>query len=306
VVKVVEVKGKSQKIVNSKFEVDLKICTKCGACTRACSLRLYYFRDDNLFVRRSTDLLCMECGHCFGVCPVNAIKLKRYPNEEIIEISENFEIPSYKVLMNLIKFRRSVRQFKQEPVPEDLWNKIIEVGRYSPTGHNDQSVHFTIVREPELLKKFSDVITQQYKELTPIFKDRTKWREFKSSVPRENLMIIEGILQGFSDMLKGMERGEEFWRWNGELIIIHAPKRTYTLNHDCSLAANNIMLAAAALGLGTCSLGFATVSINQFENVAKVVQLPKNHLVGYTLAVGFPRVKYYRIPPRQPAKITWL
>ncbi len=305
-IELVEANQKTQKIVHSKIEVDLNICNKCKACTRACSLRLYYFRDDNLVMRRSTDLLCMECGHCFGVCPVNAIKLKTYPDEEIIEISEDFEISPYKTLMNLIKARRSTRQFKKEPIPEDLWNKLIEAGRYSSTGHNDQSVHFIIVREPGLLKKISDAITQEFKKLVPIFEDQDKWKEFKLSIPKRSLRVIEGVLLGFEGMLKGMARGEEFWRWNGELIIIHTPKKTYTLTHDCSVAASNIMLATELLGLGACSLGFVTVAINQFENVAKLIQLPKNHIVGYGLAVGFPRVKYYRIPPRQPAKISWL
>ena len=107
-------------------------------------------------------------------------------------------------------------------------------------------------------------------------------------------------------MIRGIEQGEEFWRWNGNLIIIHASKKTTTLIEDCSLAAAHIMLAAELLGLGTCSLGIATAALNMFENVKQVVNLPKKHIIAYTLAVGFPLVKYYRIPPRQPAKVTWL
>ncbi len=65
------------------------------------------------------------------------------------------------------------------------------------------------------------------------------------------------------------------------------------------------MLTAELLDLGTCSLEIATVAINQFDNVAKAINLPKNHAVGYTLSVVFSKVKYYRIPPRQPAKVSW-
>jgi len=302
VFKLVEV----HKILNPKIEVDLDVCTKCKACTRACPLRLYYFRDDNLVMRRSTEILCMECGHCFAVCPVNAIKLKSYTDEEKIESLEDFELPPYKKVLNLIKARRSIRNFKPEPIPEDLWNKLIEAGRYSPTGHNDQLVNFTILRDPELLKNFSDEITKGLIKLSKIYAGRSKWKEFRKSIEKSSLKIIGGILPNFGDMVKGIERGEEFWRWNGELIIIHAAKKTFTLIQDCSVAASNIMLAAESLGLGTCSLGIATVAINEFENVAKVIQIPQNHVVGYTLAVGFPRVKYYRIPPRRSAKVKWL
>ena len=294
------------KIVNPKIEVDLDVCTKCKACTRACPLRLYYFRDDNLVLRRSTEILCMECGHCLAVCPVNAIKLKSYPNEETIESLEDIELPPYKKVLNLIKVRRSIRNFKPEPIPEDLWNKLIEAGRYSPTGHNDQLVNFTILHDPELLNKFSDEITKGFIELSKIYAERSKWREYRKSIEKSNLKIIEGTLPYFNDTLKGIERGEDFWRWNGELIIIHAAKKTSTLIQDCSVAASNIMLAAESMGLGTCSLGIATFAINKFENVAKVIQIPQNHVIGYTLAVGFPRVKYFRIPPRRSAKVKWL
>ncbi len=297
---------KVHKIVNPKIEVDLDVCTKCKACTRACPLRLYYFRDDNLVMRRSTEILCMECGHCFAVCPVNAIKLRFYPEEEKKESLEDFELPPYKTLLNLIKARRSIRNFRSEPIPEDLWNKLLEAGIYSPTGHNDQLVNFTILRDPELLKKFSDEITKGFIALSKIYAERSKWREYRKSIEKNSLKIIEGTLPYFNDTLKGIERGEDFWRWNGELIIIHAPKKTVTLIQDCSVAATNIMLAAESSGLGTCSLGIATVAINEFENVAKVIQFPQNHLVGYTLTVGFPRVKYYRIPPRRSAKVKWL
>jgi len=302
VVKVVEV----HKIVNPKIEVDLDVCTKCKACTRACPLRLYYFRDDNLVMRRSTEILCMECGHCFAVCPVNAIKLRLYPDEEKIENLVDFELPTYKSVLSLIKARRSIRNFKPEPIPEDLWNKLLEAGKYSPTGHNDQLVNFTILRDPELLKKFSDEITKGFIGLSKIYAERGKWREYRKSIEKSDRKIIEGTLPYFNDTLKGIERGEDFWRWNGELIIIHASKKTSTLIQDCSVAASNIMLAAESLGLGTCSLGMATTAINTIENVAKVIQFPQNHVVGYTLAVGLPRVKYYRIPPRRSAKVKWL
>jgi nitroreductase/NAD-dependent dihydropyrimidine dehydrogenase PreA subunit len=302
VYKLVEV----NKIVNPKIEVDLDICTKCKACTRACPLRLYYFRDDNLVMRRSTEILCMECGHCFAVCPVNAIKLRNYPDGEKVENLEDFELPPYKTILSLIKARRSIRNFKSEPIPEDLWKKLIDAGKYSPTGHNDQLLNFTILRDPELLKKFSDAITKGFIELSKIYAERSKWREYRKSFEKNNLKIIEGVLPYFNDTFKGIERGEDFWRWYGKLMIIHAPKKTVTLIQDCSVAANNIMLVAESLRLGTCSLGIATVAINEFKNVANVIQFPNNHVAAYTLAIGFPKVKYYRIPPRRSVNVKWL
>lgn len=301
----VETRDSIKNLVNSKIEVDLTICTNCEACVRECPLRLYYIREDKLVMRRLTDIACMECGHCLAVCPVDAIKLKNFPIEKIIEITEEFDVPTYDTFLNLIKVRRSVRQFKRQPIPEDLWNKLIEAGRLAPTGHNDQSIHFTIVRNQELLEKFSDEVTREFKELAVSYEDPKKRGQVKSIIPKEYRELVKGVLQNFKDTLKGIERGEEFWLWGGEIIIIHAPKKAYTLAQDCSLAASNIMLAAEPLGLGTCSLGLATAAINLFESVANIINLPKNHIAAYSLAVGFPKVKYFRIPVRQAVKVTW-
>ena len=292
---------------NSKLEVNLDICTQCESCIRECPLRLYYTREEKLAVRKAADILCMECGHCVAACPVNAIQLKRFTRDQVIEISKEFKRPSYDMLLNLIKARRSVRQFKDIPVPEDLWNKLLEAGRYAPTGHNDQLVHFTIVRDRERLQQFSEEVTKGFIELAAIYKDKSKFKEIKEALPERSLKILTDlVIPGLPIMLKGIEQGEEFWRWNGELMIIHAPKKTTTLIEDCSVAACNIMLAAELQELGTCSLAIATFAIMALENVKKLVNLPKNHMAAYTLAVGFPQVKYYRIPPRQPAKVTWL
>lgn len=301
----IEGNSNSKVLTNAKIEVNLEDCTKCGMCIAECPLRLYYFRENNLFIRRSSEMLCMECGHCVAVCPVNVIKLQRFPTEDVKVLSKDDKVPTYYELVDLIKIRRSVRQFKKEPVSEDLWKKLIEAGRFAPTGHNDQLIHFTVVRDRALLDKISEEITKSFVNLAEIYKNPSKRDQFFSLVPKRYLNIAKMTLIGLNDMLKGIARGEEFWRWNGELIILHAPKKTTSLDQDCSLAAGNIMLAATILGVGTCSLGLMTAAFNIFDSVAKLINLPKKHMVGYALAVGIPKVKYYRTPPRQIANVTW-
>ena len=144
------------------------------------------------------------------------------------------------------------------------------------------------------------------KFIVKLFEDPSKQDQLESIVPKRMLSLIESVLPGLKNTLKGIERGEDFWRWGGELLIIHAPKKTFSLTQDCTLAASNVMLAAEALGLATCSLGIAVTTINQLKSLARLIKLPKNHIVGYVLAVGIPKVKYYRVPARQPAKVTWL
>lgn len=302
----VEANGKSEALECNKIIVDLDKCIKCKACVSECPLRLYYFKNDNLILWKYADKTCMECGHCVAVCPTKAIKLKQLPMEDVREIPEDITKPSYDDLLTFFRIRRSVRQFKDQPVAEELWNKLIEAARTAPTGHNDQLVHLTIVRDPERLNKFNDEITKNMKLIVKLFEDPSKQDQLESIVPKRMLSLIESVLPGLKNTLKGIERGEDFWRWGGELLIMHAPKKAFSLTQDSTLAASNVMLAAEALGLATCSLGIAVTTINQLKSLARLIKLPKNHIVGYVLAVGFPKVKYYRVPARQPAKVTWL
>ena len=50
-----------------------------------------------------------------------------------------------------IKNRRSVRKYKAEPIPDELIEKILEAGRWAPTGGNLQPWKFIIVKDPKIL-----------------------------------------------------------------------------------------------------------------------------------------------------------
>ena len=65
----------------------------------------------------------------------------------------------------LLKTRRSIRDFDQKDIPEKILKQILNVSRFSPTSRNSQSYYFKIIREKELIKKLSEV---RGKSSTPI------------------------------------------------------------------------------------------------------------------------------------------
>ncbi len=302
----VEGEGRSSEFECNKIRIDSEKCINCKLCVSECPIRLYFNKNDKVFIRDYADDVCMECGHCVAICPTNAITLKQVPVYDVKEINEDIKKPTYEELLNIFQIRRSVRQFKDKPIPQDLWDKIIEAARIAPTGHNDQSVHFTVVRDLDRLTKFNNEITKNTKILVKLLEDPSKRDQAESIISKGMINLLETILPSLKNMLKGIDRGEDFWRWGGELLVIHTPKKGMSITEDCTLAASNAMLAAESLGLGTCSLGVAVSSINHIKSVAKSVKLPKDHKVGYVLTIGFPKIKYHRIPARQAAKVTWL
>ena len=290
---------------NSKVIVDIDSCTRCNACANEC--RYYYFDSDNMYFHEEMEEFCIECGKCVSVCPVNVIRLKNYQNETLIDVPAKDELPSFESLSKLLQTRRSRRQFKDEPIPKEIIEKILDVaGRYSATGHNEENVYFTIVQDRELLKKISEECTLQVKNLVKKF-DTPEGRKSLASVFSPSLMSkIEGVIPSFKRNLKQITKGKEVWRWNAEIIIIHSPKDSLSLIENCSLAASQIMLAAETLDLGTCSLGYITAFFNQFRSIGKMAKIPTKHEACYTLAIGYPKAHYFRIPIRKPLKAKWL
>lgn len=108
--------------------------------------------------------------------------------------------------------RRSIRQFKPDPVPEELLDQIIEAGLYAASGKNHQSAVIIAVTKPELIKKLSEA-------------------------NRQILGKPEGVDPFFGAPAVLIVLDKADWR-----------NRVY----DGSLVMGNLMLAAHALGLGSC------------------------------------------------------
>ncbi len=289
---------------NSKIIVDLDSCTKCKACVDEC--HYYYFDSDFLCLKDEADKFCLECGKCVAVCPTNAIRLKIHKDKVLRDVPTREYLPSFETLSNLFQTRRSRRQFKDKPVAKELIEKILDVaGRYSATADNQENVYFTVVQDRQILEKLTNEMNSQVKTLVETYEDPQGRKTLENFFPSDLIKKLEGVLPSFKRRLIRIKKGEEVWRWDAELIIIHSPKNALALEENCTLAACQIMLAAEVLGLGTCSLGYINNFLNIFRSVAKIVKIPVKHVAGYTLAIGYPKARYYRIPARKPLKVKW-
>ena len=61
-------------------------------------------------------------------------------------------------ILEVIKNRRSIRRYKQEPISEDEINKILEAGRWAPSSGNRQPWKFIVVRSKDVIKKLAEAL----------------------------------------------------------------------------------------------------------------------------------------------------
>ena len=66
----------------------------------------------------------------------------------------------YDSLLEIVKSRRSIRQFKPDPIPVEYIDKIINVALWAPSGFHTQPWEFVVVKKKELKDKIADAINQ--------------------------------------------------------------------------------------------------------------------------------------------------
>lgn len=141
-----------------------------------------------------------------GLCLVLAAACNQPTNENEMknEVIEN------------IMSRRSIRQYKAEPVDRETLMTIMECGVNAPNGQNKQSWEVRIVDKAELLKEMSEAM---------------------------------GKSHGDNEFAKGCFRG-------APVMVFIARDLSYDFSaYDCGLLAENIMLSAWSLGVGSICLG---------------------------------------------------
>jgi nitroreductase len=158
--------------------------------------------------------------------------------------------------LQLVKTRRSVRKFTDQPVERDKIITCIEAARLAPSAENVQPWRFIVMDKHEIIDNFS-------KEAFSGIYRYTRWA---SRAPV--LIAIAAQLDWVANRLGKQIQGTHYY-----LI-------------DIGIAGEHLVLQAQKLGLGTCWIGWF-----QARKARKVLQIPRSWKVVALLAMGYPREK---------------
>lgn len=162
--------------------------------------------------------------------------------------------------------RRSVRNYTAEEVEPSIVNTLLEAAVRAPTAHHEEPWIFKILRGKQTLKALSD-----YSK--PLFIE--KWRQTGSKAD-------DHVIKTYSDPSFNI-----FYN-SSTLVIIGCISEGFFITADCWLAAENLMLAATATGLGTCIIGSALEALNTPEGKA-MIGVPAKFTAVAPIIVGYPR-----------------
>jgi len=272
----------------SVFAVDREKCNFCGLCAAECPAGIIVIKGPEAFpfLARGGQGFCISCGHCVAVCPPGAIGLETMKPEECAPVRREL-LPTPEQLEHFLKSRRSVRVYKEEPVPREVLAKLIDIARYAPSGHNAQPVQWLVVEDPKEVRRLSGLVVEWMRSA------------IKESPELAALLPLDGVLAA-------QERGQDpIMRNAPHAIIAHAPRDLPSAQQDGLIALTYLELAAYSLGVGACWAGFVHFAATSYRPMREALRLPQGHHCLGAMMVGYPKYNLRRIPLRNEAKIIW-
>ncbi len=133
--------------------------------------------------------------------------------------------------MEAILSRRSTRNYRPDPVEQEKLDRILEAGRQAPSGGNNQTNHFLVIRSREVLRDLTAMAEKAFAAME----------------------IREDTYSSLKHAISASRKGGYVFCYNAPLLIAVANRTGYGNNiADCACAIENMMVAANALDLGSC------------------------------------------------------
>lgn len=154
------------------------------------------------------------------------------------------------VIQNILT-RRSIRNFTDKSIPQDILDVILKAGYYAPSGHNMQTWRFTVIRGEDKIQRF---------------------RQTTAETAKRNGLSFYGFINPDT------------------VILVSNDVRAVCSCEDASAALENMQLAAHALGIGSVWIG-VLAGLRQHEPIKSLLdeyEIPDYHNVYGILNLGYP------------------
>jgi nitroreductase len=157
------------------------------------------------------------------------------------------------IVMNVVKERRSVRNFEDRPIPDEMLQAVLEAVQWSPSWANTQCWEIVVVKSPEVKARLQEAVPKS----NPAFK----------SILNAPVVLVLCARLNDSGYYKNVVT-TKFGDW---------------FMFDLGIATQSIALAAQAMGLGTVIAG-----LFEHDKAAAAVNMPAGHELVVMIPMGFP------------------
>lgn len=181
--------------------------------------------------------------------------------------------------MKVIKSRRSIRQYREEQIKEEELQEILDAALLAPNAMNMQAWHFTVIQDKDMLERMVGIVKEN------LLNSGIEFLAQRASAPGYNTFYSAPTVI----MISGSE---------------HAP----FIKIDCGAAAQNIALAAEALGIGSCVMTSPAFLFNSQEgnDLREELGVPEGYAYQCTVTLGYKGGEHPEAPPRKNEVFTYV